>query len=155
MNWTKDKSIKLTKICVYIAAALLLLTDILAYPFLFRWIFGQYTVLTPYIIYIAGVAGISVFAWMLLWALHTLLHRIEGGSVFTSENVALLRKISWCCTWIALICFAAGLICAFIAPFPFLFFGAAAAGFMALIVRVVKNVFQQALDMKSELDLTI
>ena len=31
----------------------------------------------------------------------------------------------------------------------------AAAGFMCLIVRVVKNVFQQAIAMKSELDLTI
>ena len=29
------------------------------------------------------------------------------------------------------------------------------AGFMALIVRIVKNIFQQAIDMKAELDLTI
>ena len=32
---------------------------------------------------------------------------------------------------------------------------AAAAAFMALIVRIVKNVFQQAIAMKSELDLTV
>ena len=31
----------------------------------------------------------------------------------------------------------------------------AAASFMALIVRIVENVFQKALDMKNELDLTI
>ena len=32
---------------------------------------------------------------------------------------------------------------------------AIAAGFMALIVRIIKNIFQQAIDMKAELDLTI
>ena len=32
---------------------------------------------------------------------------------------------------------------------------AIAAGFMALLVRIVKNIFQQAIDMKAELDLTI
>ena len=36
-----------------------------------------------------------------------------------------------------------------------LFMLAAAAAFMALIVRIVKNVFQQAIAMKSELDLTV
>ena len=33
--------------------------------------------------------------------------------------------------------------------------GFIAAGFMALLVRIVKNIFQQAIDMKAELDLTI
>ena len=37
---------------------------------------------------------------------------------------------------------------------PFLLVAVTAA-FMMLIVRVVKNVFQQAIEMKSELDLTI
>ena len=38
---------------------------------------------------------------------------------------------------------------------PMVFEDKTAAGFMALIVRIVKNIFQQAIDMKSELDLTI
>jgi hypothetical protein len=32
---------------------------------------------------------------------------------------------------------------------------AAAAAFMMMIVRVVKNIIQQAIDMKTELDLTV
>ena len=32
---------------------------------------------------------------------------------------------------------------------------AIAAGFMALLVRIVKNIIQQAIDMKAERDLTI
>jgi hypothetical protein len=32
---------------------------------------------------------------------------------------------------------------------------AGAAGFMGLIVRIVKNIFRQAIDMKNELDYTV
>ena len=32
---------------------------------------------------------------------------------------------------------------------------AVAAAFMALIIRIIKNVFEQAIGMKSELDLTV
>ena len=50
----------------------------------------------------------------------------------------------------------AGLIClvSTVYYFPFAAVGIAAC-FMALIVRIVKNVFQQAIAMKSELDLTV
>ena len=37
---------------------------------------------------------------------------------------------------------------------PFMIIAAAAA-FMMMIVRVVKNIIQQAIDMKAELDLTV
>ena len=53
-------------------------------------------------------------------------------------------------------CAGAGLVCLG-STFWYLPFAAVAvaACFMALIVRIVKNVFQQALAMKSELDLTV
>ena len=38
---------------------------------------------------------------------------------------------------------------------PFIFAVGLAAGFMALIVRVVKNAFAQAVRMKDELDYTV
>ena len=63
--------------------------------------------------------------------------------------MAQLRAVSWYCVWVALICLA-GCVC-----YPPFVFVAIAAAFMALIVRIVKNVFQQAISMKSELDLTI
>ena len=50
----------------------------------------------------------------------------------------------------AVLCLAAVFIC--YRPFAVL---AAAAGFMALLVRVLKNAFAQAVRMKNELDYTI
>ena len=63
---------------------------------------------------------------------------------------AALRRISWCCAGAAVLCLAAVFIC--YRPFAVL---AAAAGFMALLVRVLKNAFAQAVRMKNELDYTI
>ena len=57
--------------------------------------------------------------------------------------------MSLCCAAAALICVGG---CFFYLPF---LIAVAAAGFMALIVRIVRNVFQKALDMKNELDLMI
>ena len=65
------------------------------------------------------------------------------------QNIRLLRTVSLCCAAAALFCVAG---CFFYLPF---LLAVAAASFMALIVRIVENVFQKALDMKNELDLTI
>ena len=63
--------------------------------------------------------------------------------------MALLRAVSWCCAAVAAVCLlSAGYY------LPFLV-AAMAAAFMALIVRIVKNVFQQAVRMKDELDYTV
>ena len=61
-----------------------------------------------------------------------------------------LRRISWCCVGAALLCLPAGVLL----YLPFAFLGIA-AGFMALLVRVLKNAFAQAVRMKDELDYTI
>ena len=57
--------------------------------------------------------------------------------------------MSWCCVGAGLICLVSGV---YYLPFAAI---AIAAGFMALIVRIVKNVFRQAILMKDDLDLTI
>ena len=66
------------------------------------------------------------------------------------QNVTALRRISLCCAGAAALCLPTG----FIVYVPFAFLGAA-AGFMALIVRVIQIAFAQAVRMKNELDLTI
>ena len=91
----------------------------------------------------------SVFAWFLLFHLWKLLDNMKKGLVFIEDNVKRLRVVSWCCVGAAVICFAS---CAYYLPFLFV---SIAAAFMALIVRIVKNVFQQANAMKSELDFTV
>ena len=74
---------------------------------------------------------------------------ISEGEVFIPENVSILRLLSWCCI-------AAGLVCLFSALYymPFLIVSAAAA-FVGLILRVVKNVFAEAVRLKDENDYTI
>ncbi|MBR3503921.1 MAG: DUF2975 domain-containing protein [Clostridia bacterium] len=153
MNWTKDKSIALSRVCVVMFAALLLALDVSAvlmvpmverrtqmFLMLVTLDHGTWTVL---------VALCSVFAWPALWKLWRLLGNLREEKVFVEDNVRLMRAVSWCCVGVAASC----LFCGF--EYAPLFALAVAAGFMALIVRIVKNVFQQAIAMKSELDLTI
>ena len=149
VNWNRDQSILLSQVCVVIFAALLLALDIGAYRFsawfvqvrLMHWQLG--------VLLMASIYAGSVFAWLCLWKLRGLIGNIRRGEVFVDANVRSMRAISWCCVWAAVICLASS---AYYLPFLFI---AIAAGFMALIVRIVKNAFQQAIAMKDELDLTI
>ena len=88
-------------------------------------------------------------AAFLLYSLFKLLRRIETGQVFTDENVDLLRRISWSCF--------AGAGVALVSLFYYYpwFFVALAAAFMGLIVRVVKNVVAQVVELKNEADYTV
>ncbi len=81
--------------------------------------------------------------------LYKLLDNVKKDTVFVPENVRYLRVISWCCFIVAVLYFVLG--------FRILlgFAIAAAAGFFGLIVRVIKNVFYEAVVIKSENDLTI
>ena len=149
MRLTKDMSIRLSLICVYIFSLILLAADIFAY----RWIgwYVAWRAMRPESVsrMMVTLYSASVFGWVCLWALWKLLRNIKGEIVFAPDNVRLLRMISWCCAFAAAIFLASG---AYYSPFILV---AVAAAFMMLIVRVVKNVFQQAIEMKSELDLTI
>jgi hypothetical protein len=84
-----------------------------------------------------------------LICLHILLGNIKKEKVFIMGNVKLLRVISWCC-------FAAAFIMVFALYYYFLFgLMAVAFGFIGLIVRVVKNVIEEAVHIKAENDFTI
>ena len=149
MNWTKDRSITVSVICVYVFAVMLLAADIFCYQLVswfislrgMHWQQGIGMMVTVYVC--------SVFAWIILWGLRCLLCNLRKGQVFTEENVRILRIVSWCCFGAAAVC-----LVSIIWYLPFVVIAIAAA-FMALIVRIVKNVFQQAIAMKDELDLTI
>ncbi len=149
MNWSRDKSITLSQLCLLGFALLLLALDLGAY-WLSAWFTGLRQMAAPLnLALMTTVYLCSVFAWPLLWSMWRLLGNLRRELVFVPENVRRLRAVSWCCVGAALICLAS---CLYYLPFLFV---AAAAGFMALIVRIVKNVFEQAIAMKAELDLTI
>jgi len=90
-----------------------------------------------------------VLALVALFSLDRLLTNIRMSHVFLEGNVRYLRRLSWCCFLAAL----------FLLPAAFsaqgLFVVVVAAGFIGLILRVVKNVIEEAVILKSENDLTI
>ena len=149
MNWSKDKSITLSRACVVVFALCLLTLDAGAYWFA-KW-FVQARLMRGQLgaLLMASIYSGSVFAWICLHRLWGLLGNVSRGEVFTEENVRRMRTISWCCAWAAAICLASA---AYYLPFGFV---AVAAGFVALIVRIVRGAFRQAIEMRSELDLTI
>lgn len=149
MNWNEDRSISLSQVCVCAFALLLAGLDIFGY-----WLVGFFLQLRNMnwqlgVVILAAVYLCSVFAWIVLFRLWKLLGNIKAGRVFIPENIRHMRTVSWCCAAVALVCLLAGL---WYLPF---FVVAMAAAFMALIVRIVKNAFHQALLMKDELDYTV
>ena len=148
-DWLKSKSLLFSQIFVILFALLLLVLDLGCVPIV-RW-FASLRGMgdTSRRGFLAVLLLCSVFGWVLLFAMWRLLGNLRRALVFTEQNIRLLHAVSFCCTAAALICIVG---CIFYLPY---LLAAAAAGFMALIVRIVGNVFQKALDMKDELDLTI
>lgn len=82
-------------------------------------------------------------------SLHFLLLNIRKEAIFTSSSVKYLRILSWCCFGECIIFFAL----AFFLSLGILL--AFACAFMGMILRVVKNVIEEAADIKNEHDYTI
>ena len=78
-----------------------------------------------------------------------LLRRVKDGYVFTAASVALIRGVSWCCF---LLCAA---FCGLGIYFQLAFIVAFAATFLGTCLRVVKNVIEEATQIKCENDLTV
>ena len=149
LDWLKSRSLLLSQIFVILFALLLLVLDLGCVPIV-RWFaalrnLGE----TSRRGFLAVLLLCSVFGWILLFAMWHLLANLRKAQVFTQANIRLLHIVSLCCAAAALLCIAGAFF-----YLPYLL-AAAAAGFMALIVRIVGNVFQKALDMKDELDLMI
>lgn len=90
---------------------------------------------------LAGIAAIMLFL---------LLMRVYRGNVFTEKSVALIRYISWCCFAIAAVLLGMSyflIIIGFVLAFVAILLG--------LCLRVVKNVIEEATEIKAENDLTV
>lgn len=152
-HWDDAKSIRLTRITVALALAGCIAMTI-GGPWLVNWMIrrDRLAVTGPWVGWVLLMIGYlcAAAALVMLTCLYSFLRRVEQGAVFTPANVTALRRISWCCVWAALLALPAGVVF----YLPFFFIGVAAA-FMALLVRVLKNAFAQAVRMKDELDYTI
>ena len=154
--WNSKKSAMLS-IVVCIVVALVLLTLILFGPMIFERYLVSYRGFTPYSDTLERLE--TVFAWcfypsavfsgIILYSLMKLLFNIRKEEIFISENVRIFRIVSWCCFAIALITLIGGI---FYMPFLIV---AAAGGFVGVLLRVLKNVMQSAVEIKQENDLMI
>lgn len=151
--WDDRKSIALTRI-VTVAIFFVCIAVTVMGPGIVDWLIarGRVGVQGPAVRWVMLGLG-YLLAALALWMLYNLfrfLTRLEQGQVFVPQTVEALRRISRCCAAAAIICIPAGSVL----YFPFACMGIA-AGFMALIVQVVKHAFEQALKMKDELDFTV
>lgn len=153
--WNHNRSLMLSRIAVGVFSALLVALVFGALPltqFLLRVIDapiarGQQALAVT--LFLLTEYASALPAGLLLFELNGLLQRIGNGAVFEPRNETALRRISWYCIIEAVICVASALY-----YLPFLLV-AVAAGFMALIVRVIKNVFAEAIVLKTEQEFTI
>jgi len=153
--WNKTKSLLLSRILTWIATAIVIILTFFV-PRFSMWyedsfshdygFFSGSDVVVPMciILYIC-----EFLAFIVLYSLHVLLGNINKDCVFIEQNTLCLRKISWACMLAGVAFFVLGL-------WRFIFM---LAGFLAvmfgLIMRVLKNVFEKAVEIKSENDFTV
>lgn len=95
-------------------------------------------------LYVSGASSL-VISYLLL----RVLFNIRKNVVFDKKNVRYARYISWCCFVECAAFFALGFF------IPFSFAVSFAMAFIGLIVRVAKNLLNEATDIKEENDLTV
>ena len=151
-KWSCRQSILLTKICILLFSTAYI-GVIITCPLLTR----------RFLYYGYGAMGIYKGTWLfnvtiyfcavpigvLLWNLWKLVGDIGLEEIFTGENIRRLRIISW-------MCFAVAFICLLSMAYDF-FWGifAACMVFMGMLIRVIKNTFERARELKEEVDYTI
>ena len=89
------------------------------------------------------------FGMIALFSLRRLLNNIMRGDTFVTDNIKRLNILFLCCAAAAVISFFSGY---FYLPFYII---SVAAAFFSLILRVIKNVFRSAIEIKAENELTI
>ena len=167
--WNKEKSVKLTHFMVRIFY--LILTVVAAASVVIPITVRDYGPLAFYIVpfYISVPAG-----YIALVCLDRLLINIKNGIVFDHENVKHLRVFSWLCFFVctvtilfAVVVFirlcldSAGVVeiknltIFDLYYFVFTFCVSVAELFVGVVVRVVKNIFENAIKIKEENELTI
>lgn len=152
-GWSEMKSLKLSRLLVYLLMGMLVILLFFAY-FVAVWydelsdgmgiLKGSVIVPTTIMIYICDFFGLAA-----TFFLNKLLSNISRNEVFIEQNAKCLRIISWCCVF-------AGITMLVYSLWRYYWgIGAFSALFMGLIMRVLKNVFEKAVELKSESDFTI
>ncbi len=118
-------------------------------PLIARWYDTYSNKPSIYVPFIACVYTALVPAGIIIYLLNSLLTNISKGRVFEHDNVKILRIISYCCFAIS----AVSVVMTFWRLLGGLL--VLAFAFMGLLLRVLKNVFEQAVVLREENDLTV
>ena len=154
--WNRNRSVTLS-VAVCFAFAVILTVGLFFVPWAIKMWFSLYRGLDPDGADVRNLLALfklcfyscAPFGYITLYSLTRLLFNIKDYEIFIKKNVRHLRRISWCCFVVALITGVGG-----VQYIPFLFIAIAAA-FVGLLLRVVKNVMQSAVIIKTENELTI
>lgn len=147
-QWKPSHSLYLSRLLVMVVFCLLI--GMLGWiPFLTEWydaVSGHPPIrlLLNIVLYLSDAIGFAA-----VFHLHRLLNNIRKQEIFVDSNVTCLRVISWCCFGIAVLFLVLGFWRSLAWLITF------AAGFFGLIMRVLKNVFALAVEMRQENDYTI
>ncbi len=144
-----QKSLKLTKAIVIILAAFFAFF-LLTAPIIFNW----YCELTENREGVANVLtavfyACSPSAAITLIYIFKFIKNLERGEIFTEKTVKYLKILSYAC--LSVVPLSIPLCFFFLAGFPI----PAAAGFMWLILRIIKSAFEYGTQIKNENDLTV
>ena len=153
--WNKEKSTTLSIVVCFIFLAILTVGLFIGPWAVSQW-FSTYrgfaeisTIKHLSTLFVCCFYPCAIFAYITLYSLIRLLFNIKKEEIFIAQNVKYLRRISWCCFVVAFITLIGGI---FYIPFSFV---AIAAAFIGLMLRIVKNVMQNAIELKTENELTI
>lgn len=150
MNWSHEQSVTLTKVCIWLFLAGYVIT-IVSCPFLVK----NFVTLSRSAsgkdarLFLVSIYACAVPTGLILWNLNRLVGDIGLEEIFTADNIARLRLISWMCGVNGVICFLSML---YYLPWGIL---GCCMIFMCLLIRVIKNVFVRAKELKDENDFTI
>lgn len=145
--YTTDKSTKLTFYVTYLFGIILIGLILFAYP-IAKNVLGP----NQRTAYLAAVIAFYICcpaAWVALFKIRRLLKNVLTDTIFTNETVRLLHQLSRCCAFVAAICFITIYFCHIFFTFCI------GAAFMALLLRVLRNVMGKAVAIKEENELTI
>ena len=88
--------------------------------------------------------------FVFLFMMYGLIRRIEAGEVFSEKNVRALHYLSLLVLLACVITLVLGVTCCYM-----ILVITATTAFVVPVVRVIKNAFGKAVEMKQELDFTV
>ena len=81
--------------------------------------------------------------------MYRLLDNLSNNNVFVKKNISYMNIMSGCCLAIAIVCLSIAFV------WTGTVYVAVVGIFMSLVVKCVASVMEKAIEMKSELDLTV